>query len=271
MVCRRACPQDMMISLIPENIYGHSKRLEWILASLEKDSTIIELGCGTGSMITIPLAVQGYQVLGIDMDNQSIAFGRELLSARGYSTSMLQQRDLRDVTFRPDVLIASEVLEHLRNSELDQVLLIIHEKIADDGLLLVTVPNGYGWFEMESFLWFKTGLGRLLERTRIAAAVSWFKSVLFRCSAEEPYPPSTLADSPHLQRFTFRSIQRLLKAHGFEILSATGSVLVAGPFSNLFFTGIAPVMKLNCVLGQLIPGLAAGFYIVCRPIRPSEP
>lgn len=255
--------------LIPENIYGHSKRLEWILARIEKGSTIIELGCGTGSMITIPLAVQGYQVLGIDMDNQSIEFGRGLLSERRLSTSLLQRRDLRDPTLHADVLIASEVLEHLRNNELDQVLLSIHDKLADDGLLLVTVPNGYGWFEMESFLWFKTGIGRLLERTRIAEAVRWIKSLFFRCSMEEPYPPSTLADSPHIQRFTYRSIQRLLKARGFETVSATGSVLFAGPFSNLFFTGIVPFMKINCLLGEWMPRWAAGFYLACRPIRPS--
>jgi methyltransferase family protein len=256
--------------LIPENVYGHSKRLDWIVGHLQKDMTIIELGCGTGSMISIPLAVQGYQVVGIDMDHQSIDFGRELLDAHGLSASILRRQKMQDVGFMPDVLIASEVLEHLHDKELEKILIEIKNKLAHGGVLLVTVPNGYGWFEMESFLWFKTGVGWLLERTRIAATVEWIKSVLFRCGQGEPYPPSTLADSPHVQRFTYESIQRVLANHGFEVVSMTGSVLFAGPFSNLFLTGIVPVMKINCWLGQLIPRLAAGFYVACRPIGPSE-
>jgi hypothetical protein len=120
---------------------------------------------------------------------------------------------------------------------------------------------------MESFLWFKTGLGWLLERTRIAEALRWIKSVLLRCRPEEPYPPSTLAVSPHVQRFTYDSIQSLLAKHGFEVSSITGSVLIAGPFSNLFFTGLGPIMKINCLLGQWMPRIAAGFYVACRPIR----
>jgi SAM-dependent methyltransferase len=264
-------PDDRKDSaFIPENIYGHAKRLEWITSKLKKDSRIIELGCGTGSMITIPLAVQGYQVTGIDMDNRSIRFGHDLLRKRALPESILCRQALQNLNVQPDVLIASEVLEHLQSDELAKMLSVIKDKLRNNGLLLVTVPNGYGWFEFESFLWFRTGLGWLLERSRIDEAVRWFKSVLFHCSLEEPYPPSTLADSPHIQRFSCESIQRVLAKHGFEVVSVMGSVLFAGPFSNLFLTGIAPVMKINCWLGQLIPRLAAGFYVACRPIGPSE-
>jgi SAM-dependent methyltransferase len=255
---------------MPENIYGHAKRLAWIASNLNKESRIVELGCGTGSMITIPLAARGYKVTGIDMDNRSIEFGQELLHRQSLPQSILYRQDLQNLSWQSDVVIASEVLEHLHGDQLDQVLVTIKGKLADDGMLLVTVPNGYGWFEMESFLWFKTGLGWLLERTRVATAVRYIKSVVFRCSRGEPYPPSTLADSPHVQRFTYNSIQQVLAEQGFEVLSVTGSVLFAGPFSNLFFTGIAPVMKMNCWLGQLMPRWAAGFYVACRPIRRSR-
>ena len=256
--------------LIPENVYGHSKRLEWIVGHLTEENTIIELGCGTGSMITIPLAVQGYQVVGVDMDKQSIEFGRELLKARGLSESILRRQNMQDVSFTPDVLIASEVLEHLHDEELEKILSEIKNKLAHDGVLLVTRPNGFGCFEMESFFWFKTGMGWILERTRMASAVRWIKSALFSCSRGEPYPPSTLANSPHVQRFTYGSIQRLLISHGFDIVSTTGSVLVAGPFSNLFFTGLGPVMKINCLLGRWLPRLSAGFYVACRPVHRSH-
>ena len=142
MVCGHACALAMITrqtsrralcgaQLIPENIYGHSKRLEWIVANLEKDTDVIELGCGTGSMISIPLAVQGYQIIGIDTDDRSIAFGRELLRARGLSSSVLQQKDIREISMRPNVLIASEVLEHLHDDQLQRVLHAINDKLGN--------------------------------------------------------------------------------------------------------------------------------------------
>ena len=40
--------------MVIQTIYGSSTRYEWIKSFLTKDQVIIDLGCGTGSMITIP-------------------------------------------------------------------------------------------------------------------------------------------------------------------------------------------------------------------------
>jgi 2-polyprenyl-3-methyl-5-hydroxy-6-metoxy-1,4-benzoquinol methylase len=219
-------------------------------------------------MIALPLVRQGFNVIGLDLHEPSIAFGKGIFKSEGLDDERLRVCDLSKAEELYDTVIASEVLEHLDDISLAKILWTIHSKLKTGGKLLVTVPNGYGWFELESFLWFKTGLGWLLERARIAEAVKWLKSTLFSCSHAEAYPPSTLADSPHVQRFTHGSIQRILRQHGFEVMSTTGSVLFAGPFSNLLFTGIGPIMRLNCLLGQWVPKLAAGFYLVCRPASP---
>ena len=79
----------------------------------------------------------------------------------------------------------------------------------------------------------------------------------------DPYL-STLDSSPHVQRFTYDTIQDLLLGQGFEITDRTGSVLFAGPVSNMLFTGMVPVMKLNCALGQRLPRFASGFFMGCR-------
>jgi 2-polyprenyl-3-methyl-5-hydroxy-6-metoxy-1,4-benzoquinol methylase len=220
-------------------------------------------------MLALPLTRAGFNVIGLDLHSQSIDYGKQLFKREGFEEAKLRACDLSQANELYDVVIASEVLEHIDDSGLADILCVITTHLKLGGQLLITVPNGYGWFEIESYLWFKTGIGWFLERTRIAEAVRWTKSWLFGCSMEEPYPPSTLADSPHVQRFTYNSIQQVLAEQGFEVLSVTGSVLFAGPFSNLFFTGIAPVMKMNCWLGQLMPRWAAGFYVACRPIRRS--
>jgi SAM-dependent methyltransferase len=230
---------------------------------LERSDQVLELGCGTGYMITMPMRTWGYDVVGIDLDDPSIQLGRRLLAANGLPPSALRTIDLRDLHDAYDAIIASEVLEHLEHEDLKAILDTIHARLRRNGLLLVTVPNGYGWFELEAALWFRTGVDRLFHRRRVNRLVSGAHHVLTR-GYVDAVAPSTIADSPHRQRFTLRSICGLLEQAGFQVEDAGGSVLVAGPFSHLLFTGITPVMRLNAALGRRLPRLAAGFYVAAR-------
>ena len=65
----------------------------------------------------------------------------------------------------------------------------------------------------------------------------------------------------HPFRFTLESICALLEAHRFVVREVTGAVLVCGPFSNLAFTGLTRVMRLNAALGTRFPRAAAAFYL----------
>ena len=252
-----------MINLPKENIYGHSKRLEWIVSHIDKADTIIELGCGTGYMITLPLAEMGYNILGIDLDEESIRFGRKIFKDKGLSPDILHNVDIADLDTSTDTIIASEVLEHITTSQLTHVLFLIKKRLEPGGRFLVTVPNGFGLFEMEKYLWFDLGIGKLLTVLKLPQIITKIKEILVGPNIDFEYP-STLSDSPHVQRFTLKSILAVLNENDFEILDSTGSVLFAGPFSNLFFTGIKPVMKINCVLGKWFPRIAAGFYVACK-------
>ena len=102
-----------------------------------------------------------------------------------------------------------------------------------------------------------------MERLKIIRVVNALKFLILGRDIEPPYP-STLSDSPHVQRFTYSSIQTLLAKEGFSVINITGAVFFAGPFSNMLFTGIKPIMRLNCALGRWFPRISAGFYIACR-------
>lgn len=247
-----------------ENIYGHKKRLEWVLSHCTREDRIIELGCGTGVMITLPLASAGFDIVGLDIHTPSIDFGRDLCKRQGLGEERLLALDLKDLRGKWDVIIASEMLEHLNNEHLPSTLALIKDAMKPKGKLLVTVPNGYGWFEAESWLWYKARLGKLLQYKGLDSLIDESKARLFGRLPAEAYLPSTLADSPHMQRFTYKSIQATLRRYGFEVLSITGSVLVAGPFSNLFFTGVSPAMTLNGTLGDRFPRIASGYFLACR-------
>ena len=49
-----------------ENVYGHRKRLGWLSKHLKPGDRIVEVGCGTGYMITLPLLASGYDITGIE-------------------------------------------------------------------------------------------------------------------------------------------------------------------------------------------------------------
>ena len=71
----------------------------------------------------------------------------------------------------------------------------------------------------------------------------------------------TLADSPHKQRFTWRSIHRILDRAGFDIVDGRGAILFCGPFTDLAFSGLPRVMALNKRLGRSLPRIASDYYI----------
>jgi len=252
-----------------ENIYGHVQRLSWLREHISPSDRAVEFGCGTGYMITYPMRAWGYDVIGADIDERSIGYGRELLARAGLDADALRLADLRDVDGTFDAVIASEVLEHLDDAVLGASLELIREKLRPGGKLLVTVPNGWGWFELEALLWNRLGIGAYLqrraERGAGAGAVGRAKQRATHDYIADACP-STLAHSPHVQRFTLASIQRVIAAHGFNVIQARGSVLVCGPLSDLALTGLERVMELNGRLGRRLPRFAAGFYVAAtRP------
>jgi SAM-dependent methyltransferase len=250
------------VQLPRENIYGNYARLEWLRSHLDRASDhAVELGCGTAYMLTLPLRVWGYDVVGVDLDQTSVDYGRGVMREAGITEDAVRCTDIADYEDPLTVVIASEVLEHMPDDVLDSALATVRAKLGPGGKLLVTIPNGYGWFELEAALWGKLGIGRLIEWSRLDAVI-WRLKHLVTGGYRDAVRPSTLADSPHVQRFTLAGIRARLERAGFEVVQAQGSALVCGPFSNLLFTGFRRVMALNVALGRRWPPIAAGFQLV---------
>ena len=100
-------------------------------------------------------------MVGIDLDEPSISYGRDLLRRNSLAPDALRVADLGLST-----------------------LSTIRDRLRPGGRLLVTVPNGYGWFELEARLWFWAGIARLFHRrwpnpdhlSRVLARGSWLVS-----------------------------------------------------------------------------------------------
>lgn len=246
-----------------ENIYGHGKRLAWIsrhLAELDPDQArILEVGCGTGAMLSAPLARQGYRITGVDQDEASIRYGLALFHA--LPSLELSCQDARQLPPRQfDALILSEVLEHLTDPAafIRELLPLVRP----GGLVLLTVPNGWGAHEWESALWRLLHLESLLNRSRVTGLILRLKD---RLGLEKDFvEPSTLHHSPHITPFSGNKLRHMVRSLGLQELDFRGSVALCGPLSNLLFTGLKPVMRFNNWLGDRLSPMAAGFYLAAR-------
>lgn len=141
--------------------------------------------------------------------------GKKLQPDHQLNPETLQHRDLSELPSNEcDVIILSEVLEHQSNEQASDLLKLIVDKLTPSGKLLLTVPNGYGWFEFEQWMWKKKGVDRIFETLRIEKILDFFY-VIFRSRAEsEIYPYiSTIDSSPHLQKFTLNSLRKTVEKH----------------------------------------------------------
>jgi SAM-dependent methyltransferase len=249
--------------MVVQTIYGSLTRYEWIKSFLTKDQKIIDLGCGTGYMITLPLLQEGFDVIGVDLCSKSIEYGKRLLEEQGLSKDRLVCLDLKDIDSVPDVMLLSEVLEHLNDEQFDQLMTLCSKKLSLGGLILITVPNGWGLFELDSFIWFKLKLGAFLGWSGIERLCIIAKNKIVGKNTVISIP-SSLDSSPHIQRFTYSNLPKRLAKYNFTVLARQGGSLISGPLANLLFTGFSPIMKLNMLLGRWLPYLAADFYVAIQ-------
>jgi SAM-dependent methyltransferase len=274
-----------------ENVYGHRKRLEYIAARLrERQSSpgaarpirVLDIGCGTGVMITRPLAGLGHEVTGLDLDPVSIRQAIHLnisptLPNLSYVAGRLEEQPWDGVF---DAVVASEILEHLPDP--DRLVDALARCLKSDGLLLLTVPNGYGPFEIDSHLW--EALHRIPGFWRLESA--WIRSkarlldlaghgAAARAATEVEDRPDSRAtlneNSPHCQRFTHGKVVRLMERHGLRLVDSGKSAVWSGPIAHTLLRDWSAAIRLNCAVADRLPDwMTSGLYF-CFARVPTGP
>lgn len=253
-----------------ETVYGIVKRLVFFFEHIERERKqlglavdrlqILDVGCGTGINVAIPLAEAGYSVIGIDPDRASIDRARKtaanLPNAR-FVTCHLGEWEHSGLFH---AVICSEVLEHLEKP--GKLVHQMQHVLEDDGLLLVTVPNGYGYFELES----------AIERVfpKLPKTTDEIQHMLVRKYAGDrlrqrheyewtpehvqlSWPTLAASEDGHRQRFTPGSIRQLLTAEGFEIIEFRNRSFLAGNILNSLVRDWDSFIEWNCSIADRLP------------------
>ncbi|HYV86545.1 MAG TPA: class I SAM-dependent methyltransferase [Patescibacteria group bacterium] len=276
---------------IRENVYGHRKRLEFIAARLrehqaavaaERPLRVLDIGCGTGVMITRPLALRGHDMTGLDLDPVSIRQAGRLNVAPALPnlTYVVGRLEEQGWDGRFDAVVASEVLEHLPDP--DTLVAALRRCLKPEGILLMTVPNGYGPFEIDSHLWEAAhripGFWRLESgwiKMKAALLALGGHAAAAKAAAEEEDRPESMAtlneNSPHCQRFTRGRVVRLMERHGLRVVAWGKSAVWSGPFAHTLLRDFGAAIRLNCSLADRLPAwMTSGLYFCFARVPTAE-
>jgi SAM-dependent methyltransferase len=206
----------------PEDSYGSLKRLRFCERVIEerKPRLVLDVGCGTGAHLTRPLAERfpATRFVGIDRDVRSIEFARaaQLPPNLGFATE-----DALGDYRNADLVIASEVVEHVEAPA--AFLAALRTRLADDGTMVVTLPNGRGPFEIAALV------QALLQAAGVLGVLLRIKRALVGGAAPAaPDAANTLAESPHINFFKHREARALFEAAGFRIVEYRPRTFLCG-------------------------------------------
>lgn len=90
-------------------------RAEWIVANINEDSTVIDLGCGDGAVLLYMLNKKKFKAIGVDTSN----FALNHLKKHNVETLNIELDKPEALSMIPDSdhILILEVLEHLQNPE----------------------------------------------------------------------------------------------------------------------------------------------------------
>ncbi len=194
----------------------------------------LDIGCGSGN-ITIPLAFLGYQMVGIDISPGEIENAERKKSRRDNPTFLIGDAENLGIAERAsfDFVICTEVLEHLHHPE--KALNSIDKALKEAGILIASVPNGYGPYSLVS------------DHLRNKLARKIFPR---------------LERSYHFQSFTSKRIKRLMSEAGFDVLTVRSS-------NFLSFLPLLAKSRLFCYWDRKLASklplyCVSGFYLICK-------
>lgn len=195
-----------------EDIFGNTKKLAFILAEIEalharlgRDVAVLDFGCGNAEALGRYLIGPGLRYVGVDFHAPSLAYAREHFAA---PNAQFLPAVPTGETF--DVIVYADVLEHLDDP---LAALSAHiRQLAQDGIVIGSVPNGYGPCESEKFI---------DRHLRLYPMFRWVKRAALRVAGRPPNQPPPIpynSESGHVMFFTLDRLRAMIDTAGLRTL-----------------------------------------------------
>jgi SAM-dependent methyltransferase len=240
-----------------ENLWGYAKRLRFVREVIAEafpqracnELRVLDVGCGNGSQLALPLVSEGFRLTGVDTDERSIEHARRLAAGSLNARFMCGRVEQLSSAEEFDVVVLSEVLEHM--AEPSRLLEASAGRMTADAVLIVTVPNGYGEFELDSWMF------RALRLQRMVDALARNKRAVMAATDNH--------ESGHVQFFTRRRLSGLFRQCGLSIFRAEASVLLSGPLVGHTLARSPRFIEWNARVTDRLPMfLSSGWYFALR-------
>ena len=246
-----------------EDLWGYRKRLRFVRSTIAKffltlpnsEIRVLDVGCGNASKLALPLAREGLRVFGIDTHEQSIAHAKSLAS--DVPNAIFRYASAEELSTEDGfhVVILSEVLEHLENPK--SLLSTASDRMRRDGVMIVTVPNGYGGFEIDSWVFRSLRLQRLVD--------------LLSRNSVQALGGTDNFESGHIQFFTRKKLSKLFNDCGLMVMRRGVGPLLAGPIVGHTLARSPVFIEWNARITNRLPfSWASGWYFVLQKQPPGS-
>lgn len=233
------------------------KRLEFIIRTLKQHlpegATVLDVGCGNG-IIARGLGNEGFNVYGIDVSQKAIEKARALTDNTNVRFDVISAEALVADGQRYHAVICSEVLEHLNQPE--KLLDVLYRSLTDNGVLIVTVPNGMGPREV------------LVTKPVIALQKkdNWVWRCILKVKGAMGYKGTTVQsdadDLTHVQFFSKTSLEGLARKTHFRIVRFGKTNFIDDVFPFSFFTKkIKLLQKWDGAIAEVLPYQLTGSFV----------
>lgn len=119
------------------------------ISKIKHKGTILDFGCGSGTLLT-RLGSLGFHGIGLDTSRQAINYFNQHIDKNGLKDKITaeigNEKTLLSKKYsnKLDIIIASEVLEHLKNEK--TAVKAFYQALKKEGICIITVPaHPYLW------------------------------------------------------------------------------------------------------------------------------
>ena len=204
---------------------GNFKKLMSIIKSIRPNGgRLLDVGCAYGWFLEV--AKKDFDVFGLEPDKNIF----EIISRRGLPVRMGYFPGALNKSEKFDVIVFNDVIEHIPNIEL--ILAFCHQRLNQNGLLVINVPNSRGIFYKISKLFCQLGFSGFFERL-------WQKDL----------------PSPHLHYFNLFNLVSLLKNNGFDMKTSgsLSTIRINGLYKRISYAGnLSSVLNIIIYIGVML-------------------